>query len=330
MTLTIEAGTERAIVVPSPIPLLPSADVSHAEREIAAGRLVRVRRGVLAPAAAWADLAPWDRYRARVHAVAMTHPDRVFCLESAAALRGAPIFGHPRDVHVLDLPSANSRLSGGVRCHTTGQDRVVVEEGGLFMTSVVDTAVDISRARNGALALAIADAALRSEPSASVEALVARNESRLNKRGRRLARWPLHRATAVAETALESVSRAVIEWLGFDEPELQKEFRTDGVLDRCDMWWEGAGVIGEADGELKYDGSLQPGAEAIRNEKARDRRLLTHADRIAHWGWTDVVQVDPLRSILRRAGLAQRRPESSRELYALTALLGRRPSPSAP
>lgn len=330
MTLTIDADAGRLAVVPSPIPLLPSAVVSHAEREIADGRLVRVRRGVLAPAAAWADLAPWNRYTARVHAVAMTHPDAVFCLESAAALLGAPIFGHPRDVHILDLPSANARLSGGVRCHTTRQDRLVVEAGGLFVTSVVDTAVDISRARHGALALAVADASLRRDPSASVEALVARNESRLSKRGRRMARWPLHRATPDAETALESLSRAVIEWLGFDEPALQKDFRTNGVLDRCDMWWEGARVIGEADGELKYDGSLQPPAEAIRKEKARDRRLLAHTDRVVHWGWAEVVQVDPLREILRRAGLRQRRPESSRELYALTALLGRRSSPTAP
>ena len=330
MTLTIEADAGHGAVVTSPIPLLPSAGVSHAEREIAAGRLVRVRRGVLASAAAWQALTPWDRYTARVHAVAMMHPEAVFCLESAAALLGAPVFGHPRDVHVLDLPSANARLSGGVRCHTTMQDRLIVDAGGLFVTSMVDTAVDISRSRHGALALAVADASLRRDPSASVEVLVARNESRLSKRGRRMARWPLHRATPEAETALESLSRAVIEWLGFDEPELQREFVTNGVLDRCDMWWEGTRVIGEADGELKYDGSLRPTADAMRNEKARDRRLLAHADRIVHWGWADVVHVDPLRGILRRAGLAQRRPESSRELYALTALLGRRPSPEAP
>lgn len=321
MVFTIEADTGRTGLAPSPIPLFPSAAIAHAEREVADGRLVRVRRGVLTPAAAWSALPPWEKYRARVHATAMTHPDAVFCLESAAAILGAPVFGHPRDVHVLDLPNANARLSGGVRHHTTSQDRTIVQIGGLLVTSLPDTAVDIARSRHPALALSVADATLRREPAASVESLVAMNESRLSKRGRRLARWPLHRASPESETTLESVSRAVIEWLGFDEPVLQREFRTGAKLDRSDMWWEHARLIGEADGELKYDGSLQPGAEAIRKEKERDRRLLGHADRVVHWGWSDAVRIDPLRSMLRRAGLPQRRPESSRELHSLTALL---------
>lgn len=325
MTLTIDADAARSGPAPSPIPLLPSAAVAHAEREVADGRLVRVRRGVLAPAVAWSELAPWDRYKARVHAVAMTRPDSVFCLESAAALLGGPVFGHPREVHVLDGPEANARLVDGVRRHTTAQDRLIVEVGGMLMTSFADTAVDIARARHGALALAVADASLRLDPSASVEALVTLNESRLSKRGRRLARWPLHRASKDAETALESVSRAVIEWLGFGEPLLQREFHTDGVLDRCDMWWEDARVVGEADGGVKYDGSLQPAADAIRREKARDRRLLAHADHVVHWSWSDVSKIDPLRALLLRAGLRQRHPEASRELYALTALLSARP-----
>lgn len=324
MVLTLEADAGHPGLAPSPIPLIRSAAIAHADREVADGRLVRVRRGVLTPASAWSALPPWEKYRARVHATAMTHPDAVFCLESAAALLGAPIFGHPRDVHVLDLPNANARLSGGLRHHTTAQDRNIVRIGGLLVTSLIDTTVDIARSRHPAVALSVADATLRLDPTASVEVLVATNESRLSKRGRRLARWPLHRASPSAETTLESISRGVIEWLGFDEPVLQREFRTGDFLDRSDMWWEHARVIGEADGELKYDGRLQPGAEAIRKEKERDRRLLCHASRIVHWGWSDAIRVDPLRSILRRAGLPQRRPESSQELHSLTALLDAR------
>jgi hypothetical protein len=324
MTLSIEAQPRPLAGVASPVPLIRSSDVSHPEQQIASRRLVRVRRGILAPAQLWSRLAPWQRYTARVHAVAMMRPDVVFCLESAAALLGLPVFGEPPDVHVLDAPDATARLHGGIRLHTTSGDRSIGSVGGLLLTSATDTAVDLARLRHGAVGLSVADAVLRADPSLTVEALVAANESRTSSRGRRAARWALHRASTQAATALESVSRAAIEWLGFAEPELQQEFRTDGIVDRCDMWWREVRIVGESDGDVKYDDSLQPSADAIRKEKARDRRLRRHASGIAHWGWADVATVRPLAESLRHAGLFPVNPESSRELHALTVLLARR------
>jgi hypothetical protein len=323
MTLTIDTNAGHVRRLPSPVALIPSSSVAHPDRDIAQRRLIRVRRGVLAPAAAWSALAPWDRYLARVHAVNMTHPGAVFCLESAAALLGAPIFGEPRDVHILETPGATSRLSGGIRLHTTAGDRLIVDAGGVLVTSLLDVAIDIARSRHGAIALAVADGVLRLDTRLTVEALVAQNEARLSKRGRRLARWSLHRASPLAETPLESVSRAAVEWLGFDAPVLQREFVTGGTLDRSDMWWEDQRVIGESDGDVKYDGSLKPAVDAIRREKDRDRRLLRHADGIAHWGWSDLMHVTPLRTSLLQAGLRPRYAESSRDLFAMTAVLGR-------
>ncbi|MCR2809751.1 MULTISPECIES: hypothetical protein [unclassified Microbacterium] len=324
MTLSIDPSPSSFVAVSSPIPLTRSSQVAHADRDIAGGRLVRVRRGIVAPASLWAALAPWQRYAARVHAAAMTHPGIVFSHESAAAILGLPTFGEPLEVHALDTPGTTSRLSGGIRLHTTRGDRAVVDVGGLLVTSPLDTAVDIARSRNGAVGLAVSDAALRGDPLLSVEALVAHNECRISSRGRRVARWVLHRASALAETPLESVSRAAIEWLGFEEPRLQVEFVTAGMVDRCDMWWETARVIGEADGDVKYDGTLQAPVTAIRKEKDRDRRLGHHASGIAHWGWADVARLTPLRGALRHAGLRPVNPEASRELFALSALLGGR------
>ena len=199
MTLTIDSTAARLFAVPSPVPLMLTARIPHADREIADGRLIRVRRGIVTPARLWSALKPWERYTARVHAVSMTQPGAVFCLESAAAAIGLPVFGEPRDIHVLDTPGSTSRLSGGVRLHTTAGDRVITDVGGVLVTSVRDTAIDIARHRHGALALAVADRALRFDPNLTVEVLVVHNESRISKRGRRLARWPLHRATPLAE-----------------------------------------------------------------------------------------------------------------------------------
>jgi len=323
MTLSLDTASPRSRAVPPPLPLFHSAEISHSERDIAAGHLVRVRRGVLAPASLWWALPPWRRYEARVHAVAMTHPGVVFCLESAAAMRSLPLFGDPLEVHVLDSPESTARLSGGIRLHTTCDDRAIADVGGARVTSAADTVIDLARSRHGAIALAAADAAMRADPLLTVEALVAENERRSNSRGRRRARWALHRATPVAETVLESVSRAAIEWLGFEEPELQVEFRTDGFTDRVDMWWKEGRVVGEADGDLKYDGSLEPATTAIAKEKDRDRRLRRHTSGLAHWGWRDVWQIDPLREVLFTTGLRPVGPESSRELYTLSALLRR-------
>lgn len=326
MTLSIVAADRVRILPPPPIPLLRTSSIPHAEREVHLGTLIRVRRGIVASTQSWKRLPPWERYAARVHAVMMTHPDVVMCLESAAVLLGLPVIGEPRDVHVLAVPGGTSRLSGGIRVHTTVGDRGLVGLGATMVTSVIDTAIDLARARHPAAGLTIADASLRQESWLSVEALVAHNESRLGSRGRRHARWALHRANGDAETALESVSRAAIEWLGFPEPVLQQVFTVDGEVDRSDMWWPYERVIGEADGELKYDGSLQDPIVALRREKARDKRLRTVASGIAHWSWTDVARVAPVRSALMQAGLRTIRAESSPELTTLGALLSPRPT----
>ncbi|MCR2812099.1 hypothetical protein [Microbacterium sp. zg.Y1084] len=149
---------------PAPIPLLRTAEVPHPERAIARGELARIRPGVYAPAEAWHDLAPWDRYLARVHAVTLGYPDAVFSHESAAALVGLPVFGDPMVVHVLQHPLGRSRLASGIRVHTHRGEREILEVGGLLVTGILDTAVDLARSRHRAIGLSVADAACAPTP----------------------------------------------------------------------------------------------------------------------------------------------------------------------
>jgi hypothetical protein len=173
----------------SPVPLIPVGAVAHSGRAIEGGALHRVTRGIYAPRDRWRTLAPWERYRARVHAASMRHPDATYALESAAALHGLPLFGEPSEVHVLGGDDTRSRMSGGVRVHTTSEPRELVRAEGVPATSLTDTVVDLARARHHAVGLAVADAALRLDPTLRVEHLVACNESRASSRGRRHARW---------------------------------------------------------------------------------------------------------------------------------------------
>lgn len=314
------------VLTPSPLALLRHVDVSHPERGVAKGELVKVRHGVYASAALWRSLAPWEKYLARVHAAALVHPDAIFCLESAAALLGMPIFGDPVDVHMLVPAKRSSRLVAGVRTHRSSEDRTIVEIAGLAMTSPEDTAVDLARLRHPAIGLAAADAALRIAPASSADALTRMSEARISSRGRDIARWPLARATAKSETTIEAVSRAVIEWLGFPAPELQVVFRSSGKEDRADFVWTHINLGGEADGDLKYDGRYGDAREVLRRQTLRDRRLRTHLRAVAHWGWTDATTVTPLRDILAGAGLRAIAPEQTAHLHSLRRLL----APHAP
>jgi hypothetical protein len=316
------SSTRLPVTQPSPISLLRSDQVSHVERRVAGGELVRVVRGIYATKPNWDGLAPWQRYLARVHAVALTHPDAVFALESACALWGLPVFGDPVVVHMLGGPDSTARLSAGTRIHASrALDRIELV-GGMRLTDPAATAVDMARTRHPAIALAVGDAALRRFPIASRSELQDLNESRPSKRGRRIARWALARADALVESPLEAVSLAVIEWLGFEAPQLQVEFITGSVTDRVDMWWKVQRVIGEADGELKYDGTLGTNpATTVRNEKHRDRRLRHHCDGLAHWGWSDAISAWPLRDVLMSAGLEPIAPPDTAQLTSLRTVL---------
>ena len=317
---TIEEMSPTSIaeaVVPCPIALVRGSEVSHPERAVAIGLLIRVRAGVFAEAARWHALAPWERYLVRVHAVAMIAPEAVFCLEAACALLGLPVFGDPVVVDVLATGPGTARLRGGIRLHTATHDRVLVERGALLMTSITDTVVDIARARHNAIGLAVADAALRLDASLTSHTLLAANAGRASSRGRAIARWPLERATGVPESVLESICVAVIEWLGFEAPQLQLTFASGRYRDRLDFGWQTQRVGLEADGDLKYDGRFGTASEVLHRQRDRDGRLRGHLRRIDHVGWSDVTTVGPLRSTLRGLGLEVVAPENTAQLFSL-------------
>ncbi|GAA5212637.1 hypothetical protein [Microbacterium kyungheense] len=317
---------------PSPVMLLRSDDVPHPERAVARGDLVKVQRGVYAPFEAWHALAPWTRYLARVHATLLARPDALFSHESAAALLGGPVFGDPGTVHVLAPASGEAGQVSGIRTHTTRDDRGLILLGGVAVTSPAETAVDLARSRHPAIGLAVADAMLRLDPELSGAVMAEMNEKRSSRRGRDVARWSLRRATPLAESSIESVSRAVIEWLGFPAPELQVSFESaSGDVDRGDFVWERPALGGESDGDLKFDGRYGDSVSALRRQRARDARLREHLDAIAHWGWTDATTFVPLSSLLQGMGLPVIAPENVGALMAMRRqLASRAPLPASP
>ncbi|GAA2068214.1 hypothetical protein [Microbacterium hatanonis] len=314
-------------VARSPIALIPTAEVRDASRGVRSGELTRVFRGVYALTDEWNALAPWDRYAARVHAAALRHPDSVFCLESASVLHGLPVFGDPGTVHVLRDDSSTSRVSGGVLVHTTSEHRSMDTAGGMLRTTVRDTVIDLARSRHNAVALAVGDAALRQDTRIATASLVGENESRASSRGRLRARWVLDRVSPSAESPLESVDRAVLEWLGFPRPDLQVRLGDEASAgDRVDKWWPEMRIAGEGDGDLKYDGRFGEHNTVMRERHARDARLFERGARaVVHWGWAEAIAATPLRAMLLSAGLPLVGPEDTAQLFSLRRAL--QPSP---
>ncbi len=318
--------TSALTIQPSPVPLLRAGEIPHPERAVVRRELVKVRRGVYAPVEAWLKLAPWTKYLAEVHAVLLQYPSLIPSHESAVALLGGPVFGNPGIVHVLAPEVGASRLASGIRTHTTSDDRSLIVAGGITLVAPAETAVDIARARHPAIGLAVGDAMLRLDDITPRETLQLLNATRSTKRGREIARWALARVNADAETAFESVSRAVIEWLGFPAPELLRSFvATTGEIDRSDYHWERESVAGEADGDLKFDGRFGDPASLLRQQRARDARLRHHVRTVAHWGWHDATAFSPLATLLRGAGLEPIAPENIAALTSMRHALSTRP-----
>jgi very-short-patch-repair endonuclease len=131
--------------------------------------------------------------------------------------------------------------------------------------------------------IVVADSALRQGVTrAELEAVVAD-----------CARWPGIRrarqvvgfANGLAASPLESVSRLAFAEAGLPPPRLQVPIGDpawpDGIVD---FLWEEYGVIGEADGLLKYDGRPL----SLRAEKLRQEALEARGYIVVRWTWDDI------------------------------------------
>lgn len=302
--------SDRAQLI-SPLPLYTRADARMLGIRLDAPQWLRVRKGVYVDKEQYWVLKDWQRYAVRVHAYLRLNPDAILCLESAGVLHGIPQFGECTFIHVYDPRAKASQRYGDVRVHTSRDPRQVVRVGAVLVTSLLETVVDLARVMKPADALAVADASIAAVQGGPLrlDGLIARGDELENPRGRTRMRWVWAQANALSESPAESISRAVIMWSGYEAPELQREFRYEGHIDRCDFYFRSNGAIGEADGWGKYD--LDDAAEAakrLRDEKRREDRLRRHRHPFGRWDLRDAWRVSPLCAALDGAGVRRIRP----------------------
>lgn len=193
-------------------------------------------------------------------------------------MHGLPTYRVPS---IIDVTRTRGRaeITSDLRIGRAGlrwRDRDVVD--GIPVTSVARTVVDIGRRRSFREGLVVADAALRRGlPPAALQDVLRHQWT-----------WPyISRAMPVvrhadrrAESPLESVVRSRLVELDLPMPELQVVIRDGGrFVGRVDFDWDTYGVVGEADGRVKYL------ADELWTEKVRQDAWEDTGRQVIRWTW---------------------------------------------
>ncbi|MCX6461562.1 MAG: hypothetical protein NTZ03_14800 [Actinobacteria bacterium] len=233
--------------------------------------------------------------------VALLASSATISFTSAALVHDLPLVsGVPSETH-LAVPSESwAGHRRGVHSHRLelpAMDREVSDKWNVAVTTASRTWGDIARTASLADALSVGDRALR-EGAVTREQLESVLERTEHLRGRVRAVEAFTLLDGRRETALESLSFArFIEW-GIPVPVMQHELWDDeGFVGRVDFWWPEFGLVGEADGRVKYAGS----PDAMWHEKRRELRLQRLGLRVVRWVWIDVAYPSsPFRAALAR------------------------------
>ena len=269
-------------------------------------RLQRVRRGAYTDAAAWTTSDEDRRHLVRAHAVtgaARTPP--VLSHGSAAVVHGLPLVGRRDDrVHVVRGAADGGRSRGDVVRHTVEDVPDPVTVGGLLVTDVARTIVDLARADGVVAGVVAGDHALRLRVTTRAEVAAEVERLRPGARGRRRACDALRLLDGRSESPGESLSRVRMDEAGLPVPMLQHEVHDRvGFAGRVDFWWPDHGVVGEFDGRSKYGATGTAAADAVWREKLREDRLRASGARVVRWTWRDAWDRDPMIRLLRSAGV---------------------------
>ena len=268
---------------------------------VGTGRWRRVARGVYWPA--YEDparpITPATGNLQRGVASALACQRAVLSHASAAILHGLPTVCDLRRPCLTVPPGTALRSLADAHLHRAAlPPSDVVEYGGVRVTSVGRTVFDVAREHGIDAGVAAADDALnRGKTSADALGMVVSRMS--GWRGNRAAIGTLRLCDGRSESALESISRLRIAEAGLPVPTLQARIgdRHGRLMARVDFYWPQFGVVGEADGNLKYDA----GRDAIVAERRRQQRLEDLGLVVVRWEWSDLARFEIVSRRLRSA-----------------------------
>lgn len=210
----------------------------------------------------------------------------LFSHETAALLRSLPTYGVPAQLRLTGMGVRGVKTSD-VHINRAGlREEDVDWVGGLPVTSMPRTVVDLGRWCPFGEALVTADAALRAGASREQMQDVLRHQWT----------WPRIRhamsvvrfADARSESPAESFVRSRFITLGLPLPELQKDIERDGRwIARSDFYWEEFGLAGEVDGRVKYVAgqAWEEVGDQLWREKLRQEDIEDSVTEVIRWTW---------------------------------------------
>ena len=292
-----------------PTPTTRAARVGLSRRRIAdaiaTGDIVAIGRGFIVGADRLPQAETAEGHALRV-AAALERMKGIAAAShgSAALLHALSRLGRPSGTLRLTRGGGRyRRLAVDARLHVAGlPPEHMTTMYGVLVTTAARTVVDLSRAASFRSGVVVADSALRLGcPPAELD-----NVLDFCRRwpGRRKAVAVAAFASPLAESPLESVSRVLFHEACLPKPTLQHPITGySGAAYRVDFYWEDFGVIGEADGLMKYDDP-----EAGRKEKVREMDLEDAGFEVVRWTWSQIwTSSDLVIAKLRRAFDRQRR-----------------------
>jgi len=267
------------------------------------GRLIRLRRGTFTAAATELVGPELDRYRIGQQGVAaaLRIPAATVSHVSAIGLHGLPLLEPVTWPCITLEPPLRTRPSA-LHVHRQPIPVGQLDPGSdIKLTNVARSCIDLTRECGLAAGVVAADAALHLGLCTPAELAAVYAESCRGRAGLTEGRRLLESLDANAESVLESVSRLAMA--GLPPPGTQVVIRTmhGRFLARVDFYWPEFGLVGEADGRLKYTD------DELWREKERQDALAEHGLVTVRWGWSIARRPAALRARLqegmRRAGL---------------------------
>lgn len=280
------------------------------------GELIRVRRGAYCLREAWDAATRVDRHILSIHAVMRSSKTPLLVAgASAAALWGMPFAARwPADVIVQAPYRGGGKSEPGVRQTSSGFDPdSATIRGGMPVTSLARTALDVARPLEFSRAVSVIDWALwRKNPLAvSRDQIAAALERAHFVRGERGLVTLIEFATDLSDSVGESRARAGIHRLGFEAPTLQVRFVDSQGEMFTDFHWESVNIAGEFDGKVKYTRNEftkgDPGEVAWR-EKRREDRLRRQLSGFVRILTEHVERPNLLERLLTEVGVPRERP----------------------
>ena len=284
---------------------------SALSRSAAAGRLLRVRRGVYAtqplpdrPRFLVTDSGVAAAYVAQVRAVLLyLGVGATACCRTAAALYGWGLLVEPVGLVEVAVPHGHVVKVRGVRATQRRSAarclvRVVAGTTRLRLTSPVQTVLDCALTLPLVQAVVVADSALRSG-SVSVEGLALAVSRLPGWRGVAKARRVIALCDPLSGSVLESVLRVRLVLAGIDGFTTQTVLAMSPLVVRVDFCFACAGLVIEADGARWHQDAAR--------DQARDNALAVLGWRVIRLSWAQVVhQPDQVLADIKAALAATR------------------------